>query len=300
MKRIDEVDNHGTAYVHKADGAAAQGGLASHEPKLGDLALDIWRAKIWIIAAALGALLAAFVFVQICVPHYKGTILLSPAAPMTGAETSSMLANDDLFALRFLMQRLGPGQGSDFQRFENIYAGPSVAEILLSDENILQGLSRDRSFIFSSPETRWSAEKLSAYLNKRLRLEPVGTSNARRLVYYHPDGAFAKYMLSAIHHIADGLIRRDIREDSRARVDYLRGAIAQTNNPEHRRTLTTLLMEQERLLMLVSIDQPYAASVIEPAAIGVEPEWPNAPLIYSAAALVFAFFGFLAYGVWRR
>ena len=219
---------------------------------------------------------------------------------MTGAETSSMLANDDLFALRFLMQRLGPGQGSDFQRFENIYAGPSVAEILLSDPKILRGLSADKAFVFAEPEQRWSAEKLSEYLKKRTRLEPVGTSNARRMVYYHPDGAFAKYLLTAIHHIADGLIRRDIRADSRARVEYLRSAIAETGNPEHRRTLTTLLMEQERLLMLVSIDQPYAASVVEPAAIGVKADWPDKALVYLAFALVFAFLGFLAYGVRRR
>lgn len=190
---------------------------AMQEPRLGDLLNDLWRAKIWIaIGTALG-LLAAFVFIQISVPHYKATILLAPAAPMTGAETSSMLANDDLFALRFLMQRLGPGQGSDFQRFENIYAGPSVAEILLSDPKILRGLRADKAFIFSEAEQDWSAEKLSEYLKKRTKLEPVGTSNARRMVYYHPDGAFAKYLLSAIHHIADGLIRRDIRADSRAR-----------------------------------------------------------------------------------
>lgn len=267
------------------------------EPRISDLFHDLWRAKLWIgIAAALG-LLGAFVFIKISVPHYKAEILLAPAAPMTGAETSSMLANDDLFALRFLMQRLGPGQGSDFQRFENIYAGPSVTKILLSDEKIVRGLRADKAFVFSGPEQDWSAEKLAEYLKKRTKLEPVGTSNARRMVYYHPDGAFAKYMLSAIHHIADSLIRRDIRADSRARVEYLRNAIAETGNPEHRRTLTTLLMEQERLLMLVSIDQPYAASVVEPAAIGVKPDWPDAALVYLSFVLVFSFLGFFAHGV---
>jgi hypothetical protein len=279
---------------------AGANNIHAPEPRLGDLLADLWHAKVWMLAGAALGLLAAFVFIQISVPHYKAAIMLAPAAPMTGAETSSMLANDDLFALRFMMQRLGPGQGSDFQRFENIYAGPSVADILLSDEKIMRGLRADTAFVFSEAEQDWSAEKLSEYLKKRTTMEPVGTSNARRMVYYHPDGAFAKYMLSAIHHIADGLIRRDIRADSKARVEYLRSAIAETGNPEHRRTLTTLLMEQERLLMLVSIDQPYAASVVEPAAIGVKPDWPDRALVYLVAALVFAFSGFLAYGVRRR
>jgi len=273
---------------------------AEYEPRLGDLLTDVWRAKFWIVAGAALGLLAASLFILVSVPHYKAAVLLAPAAPMTGAETSSMLANDDLFALRFLMQRLGPGQGSDFQRFENIYAGPSVAEILLSDEKIMRGLRADHAFVFAEPEQQWSAEKLSEYLKKRTKMEPVGTSNARRMVYYHPDGAFAKYMITAIHHIADGLIRRDIRADSRARVEYLRSAIAETSNPEHRRTLTTLLMEQERLLMLVSIDQPYAASVVEPAALGVKADWPDKVLVYLAFALVFAFLGFIINGVSRR
>ena len=280
--------------------SVAGGNTAKYEPRLGDLLTDIWRAKFWTVAGAALGILAAFFFIQMSVPHYKAAILLAPAAPMTGAETSSMLANDDLFALRFLMQRLGPGQGSDFQRFENIYAGPSVAEILLSDEKIMRGLRADHAFVFSEAEQEWSAEKLSEYLKERTKLEPVGTSNARRMVYYHPDGAFAKYMLTAIHHIADGLIRRDIRADSRARVEYLRSAIAETSNPEHRRTLTTLLMEQERLLMLVSIDQPYAASVVEPAAIGVKADWPDKMLVYLAFTLVFSFMGFVIYGVRRR
>jgi len=294
MNNVDETENHGSASLLQNQSHLKR------EPTLSDLLGDLWQAKFWVLGAALIGMFSAFLFIQLSVPQYKASIILSPAAPMTGAETSSMLANDDLFALRFLVQRLGPGQGSDFQRFENIYTGPSVAAILLSDQKILQGLRSDKSYVFAAPEQNWSPEKLSAYLKKRTRLEPVGTSNARRMVYFHQDGAFAKYMLSAIHHIADGLIRRDIREDSRARVDYLRSAIADTSNPEHRRTLTTLLMEQERLLMLVSIDQPYAASVVEPAAIGVKPEWPDTKLVYLAAALVCALLGFLAHGVWRR
>lgn len=279
---------------------AGAGDLAHDAARLSDLLHDVWRAKIWIALALVAGVLAALCFMTAAVPQYKGRIVLSPAAPMTGAETSSMLANDDLFALRFLMQRLGPGQGSDFQRFETIFNGPSVAGILLKDPKILQGLQADHAFYFQAPEPDWTAEKLSEYMQKRVRMAPVGTGNARALVYYHPDAAFAKYLLSAVHHIADGLIRRDIREDSRARVDYLRRAIDETGNMEHRRSLTTLLMEQERLLMLVSIDQPYAASVVEPAATGVKPAWPDSKLVYLAFVLVFSFIGFVAHGVFRR
>lgn len=272
---------------------------ASHNMTFGALFADIRRARLYILTGLACGLLCAAGFMALAIPHYKASIILSPAAPMTGAESSSMLANDNLFALRFLVQRLGSGQGSDFQRFENIYTGPSVAAILLKDRKIESGLKADQSFSFLTPEQSWNAEKLSEYLGKRLRLEPMGVTSARRLTYHHADPEFARYLVSAVHHIADGLIRHTIREDSKARVDYLNKASSETTNPEHRRALTTLLMEQERLLMLVSIDQPYAASVIEPASSGVKPQWPDKKLTFAGFALIFAFLGYLVYGARR-
>jgi hypothetical protein len=259
-----------------------------------DLLCELRANSVRIVIGAVIGLGLAFAFLSVSVSYYRAEIIIAPAAPLTGAESSSMLANEDLFALRFLVQRLGAGTGSDFQRFENIFSGVSVAAILLGDPKIQDGLARDKSFVFEDHTAKdWSAEKLSDYLKRRVILEPVGLTNAKRMVYLHSDQDFAKYLLGALHHIADSLIRRTIREESRARVEYLSNAMAQTNNPEHRRALTTLLMEQERLLMLVSIDQPYAASVIEPPSVNLKPRWPDAALVYLVLGFVFGLMGFL-------
>lgn len=239
------------------------------------------------------------ILLALAIPHYKSTMIIAPASPMTGAESSSLLANDNLFALRYLVQRIGAGGGSDFQRFENVYTGPSVARILLKDPRIEQGLNADKTFTFSKGEGSWNAEKLSEYLKDRVKLASVGTTASKKLVYKHPDKEFGEYFLSGLHRISDNLIRQNIRTDAKARVEYLREAVQSLNNPDHRRTLTTLLMEQERLLMLVSIDQPYAASVIEPASSTVKPDWPNFYLVY----IGFIFLGMMAgffIGIFRR
>jgi hypothetical protein len=219
---------------------------------------------------------------------------------MTGAESSSLLANDNLFAIRYIAQRIGGGgSGSDFQRFENMVFGPSVAQILLQDKKITSGLKTDRSFTFSEVHENWSAELLSEYLKDRIKLKPVGVTTARKMEYLHSDAAFSEYLLTGLHHVADSLIRRDIRQDAQARVDYLSKAIQETGNPEHRRALTTLLMEQERLLMLVSIDQPYAASVIEPASSSVKPAWPDLYLLYLGLPFICLCLGFIIHGMRR-
>lgn len=271
------------------------------EPTVSDLISDVFKAKLYIILGGLLGAALAFGFIALSIPHYKTQMILAPASPMTGAESSSMLANDNLFALRYLAQRIGAGgAGGDFQRFENIYGGPSVAEILLKDARVQQGLAKDYAFTFSEPEQDWSAEELSEYIQKRVKLEPVGTSAAKKLVYFHQDKDFAEYFISGLHRIADNLIRHNIRGDAKARVDYLSDAINTTTNAEHRRALTTLLMEQERLLMLVSIDQPYAANVIEPASSSAKPEWPNLYFVYFGFILIGMIAGFLIYGLKRR
>lgn len=252
----------------------------------------LWRAKFFILICAVAGLFAALFFINISTPYYKAQMIISPANPMNGAEVSSLLADDNLFALRYMMQRVGVSNSSDFLRFENTVRGPSVATELLKRDEILRGLAYDQSFHFSHPEQDWSPAKLAEYISKRVRLEPVGATSLRRMVYFHPDVKFAAHFLSVLHTVTDAMIRRNIREEAEKRVQYLKNAIVTTNNPEHRRALTTLLLEQERLRMLVSIEQPYAAAVIEPPSASFKPEWPDQPLIILAFVFGGAILGF--------
>lgn len=262
---------------------------------LGDLFAGLWRGKFWVASGVLVGCVLAALFCFTATPHYRAHMIISPANPMNGAEVSSLLAEDNLFALRYLVQRVGVANSSDFMRFENKYAEATVAGQLLEDPNIMRGLDFDRSFTFSKPQEDWSAEKLAAYIHDRVRLEPVGATPLRRMVYDHPNESFAVYFLQAVHAETDELIRENIRTDAEERVRYLQGAIKSTQNPEHRRALTTLLLEQERLRMLVSIEQPYAASIIEQAASSFKPVWPNAALVFPAFVFAFSLLGFAAF-----
>lgn len=266
-------------------------------PTLKDLLRDIFSARGFIMVFALAGAVAAGLFVYMATPYYRAQMIVSPANPMNGAEVSSLLADDNLFALRYLVQRVGVANSSDFMRFENVYDGQSVATALLKDERITEGLSQDRMFPFSRSETQWNAAKLAEYIDERVRLEPVGATPMRRLAYYHPDPTFAVYFIQAIHTVSDTLIRRDIHTNAAQRVQYLQDAVGKTNNPEHRRALTTLLLEQERLRMLVSIEQSYAASVIEPAASSYKPRWPDKALVFAALVFAGALAGFVIWSI---
>lgn len=216
---------------------------------------------------------------------------------MNGAEVSSLLASDDLFALRYMVQRVGVMNASDFTRFENVYSGVSVAAELLQDPRVQNGLTQDRPFAFSAAPSLQTAEALSEYIQRRVTAETIGPTLMRRLVYMHPDPAFAAYFLGSLHAVADGMIRQSINQDANERIAYLQGAISHTDHPEHRRALTALLLEQERLRMLVSIDQPYAAAVVEPPSSSSRPLWPPRALVLLCAAFAggLAGFGFFVF-----
>ncbi len=269
------------------------------QPDFRDLLADIWADRKIILMASLAGLLIALSFIALARPQYEGQMLLVPANPMNGAETSSMLADENVYALRYLAQRLGSSAVSDFERFKSTFAGPSVAKKLLNDKAILKGLAVDRAFVFSAPLDQPSPEMLSRYLQKRVKLEPISGSQVSALSYFHENPAFARYMIAAIHAAADHLIRDSVRQDSTARIEYLQKAIFETNNPEHRRALTTLLLEQERLKMLASIEQPYAAAIIEPAATSDKPAWPDFYMVIGGLMMTGAFAGYLVHALRR-
>lgn len=262
-----------------------------------DVMHDFWDAKYYMLISMILMAVVGVLYLSIATPHYRAQMIISPAAPMNNANVSSLMAGSDNFAVRYMMQNMGSINAADFQRFETIYAGRSVALNLMQDQRVIDGISRDHSFAFSKTKTNWSAEKLAEYLGSRVRLDSVGTTPMRRLTYQHQGKDFAVFMLSKIHAQADRLIRRRIQSETQSRIEYLERSIRQTNNPDHRRALTDLLMEQERLLMLVSIESAYAASVIEPPSASVQPRWPSKTLVMLVSVFVGLVLGFVAFNL---
>ena len=260
---------------------------SSCEQTLGELMREIWSGRVFILSGLMIGLALAFVMMSSAVAHFRAEMILAPANPMNMAVVSQ--ANS---AGGVLEQN---SEVMSFTRFEVSFKGVATAALLLRDPEITDGLARDKAFSFSRPEQGWSAEKLAEYIARRVDVDPVGETSLRALRYLHPDKEFAALFLQRLHNITDGLIRHGIRREVNERITYLNKAIAENMNPEHRRALTALLMEQERLKMLVSIDQPYAASIVVPASVSVKARWPDGSLIYSGFAFVGALLGFVVF-----
>lgn len=263
------------------------------EKTLFDVLRDVWRAKLYMSLMAILSVFIAFVFMAFAQDYYMGRMIVAPAMPMvqgTGAGAGIGEGSAQV-------QRSTFDSNAAFLQFEHIYHGVSVASVLLGDQAFMASIKMDRPFEFSGVEDEWTAEMLSEYLKHHVILAPVSGTPLRSLTYYHPDKAFARDFVGRVHRIADEIIRARILRETSERIEYLNVAMDASQNPDHRRNLARLLMEQERILMTVSLDLPFAARVVEFPYVSAKAKWPDPYVIYSVFLLIGLFLGFVIFGI---
>lgn len=255
---------------------------------LAQLLRHIWQAKLYMLICSVVTLSAAFLFLSLATPKYKASMIVAPADGYALGDYASMIENDRMASMPFWRPKDQEGVSTDFYRFIHTIRGPSVAEILLSDRGVLSGIRRG-----GHAEAIKKKEALAVYLDRRIGIDPLGATPLRRITYSHPDPEFASAMLRKIHLVADQMIRRDRRRQSQSRIDYLKQSLARTNNLDHRKGITNLLMQQEHIQMLANLDEPYAAIVVEPAFSAPKPSWPNHYVTWAIALMMGLFLGYV-------
>lgn len=259
--------------------------IYSHEPTLADLVRDLWAAKWVLLISGVVGMTLAYMFLMLAVPQYKVSLLVGPAERSSSTDIQALMPENSSFVVQYLVNTLGSQDSTDFMRFENILRERTVAEILLQDSKIMAGVMADKEFTIAVPDDLDNSEALSAYLQKAVQIESVGSSPLKRLIYMHPDREFAEYFLTKIRLVADNLIKDDIRQMTEKRATYLRQKLKDVSHPDHQNALTSMLMEQEHIQMILAIDEPFAAKIVEPAYSAPRPYWPR-PALHTAMIIL--------------
>lgn len=260
------------------------------EPTLADLLSNLWAAKFHMVFYAVVFMVIAFLTVLLSTPLFRANMIVAPADGYALGDYASSVSEGEALTIPFWRPREAGGISTDFHRFVYTVKGSAVAAILLKDSAVLSGIARDGSW--SSKANKWTAEELSDYLERKIKVEHLGTTPLRRISYKHPDPVFAAAFLRKIHLVADQLIRRDRRRQSESRIKYLTDTLQKTVNPDHRKGIANLLMQQEHIQMLANLDEPYAAIVVEPAASTPKPVWPAKALLFGVFAMLGAMTGY--------
>lgn len=234
----------------------------------------LYQARYFLLGGLVIGCVVAFFFLVLLKPQYEIWMIIAP--PRQGAESVNFLVED-------VPQVLSPMAGQatshdgEYVRFGQSLRGPAVASVLIKMEGMTSGIN-NKSLLRGGHGELAAAREVAHHLGRSINLEPLSDTESLRLVYHHPDAEFGMRLLRNLVKIDDQLIRLDVRKDVEARIDWLKRELKSTLNPEHRQALTRLLMAEERRRMLLSIETPYAVSVIEDATASPEPVSPKATL----------------------
>ena len=136
-------------------------------------------------------------------------------------------------------------------------------------------------------------EALAERLGERLQIGPVGGSGLQRIGLRHRDRETALRLLSLVHATADQMVRQSSAARADGQITYLRQRLTAVDLVEHRRTLETLLLDQERQRMLIQADLPYAAALLERPFAPTQADWPNPVLVFALATFCGIFCGLM-------
>lgn len=255
--------------------------------------------------------------VKTATPTYEVSALI---ASKTGSSSAGALNSGLLASL------LPQTKNSGFEKFKVLISSPTVLEQLQEDMGILQIVYQSswdeakgdwRPIQESEYDRRWrelvqmpppsppSIEKLSKSLASAIVIENDELfSSFTRITYEHHDPKFATWLVKELVARADTVLKREKRQELDQQLLYLKGRLELVNAQEYRQFLMELISQQDKELMLISSDGPYAIEYVTEFTASEQPKHPNVTRtlgMHAAAGLVLGIgLAFLLDGMRRR
>ncbi|BAI71960.1 hypothetical protein AZL_013220 [Azospirillum sp. B510] len=265
-----------------------------------------WR---WLAAGGVGGLALAVLALWMVTPAYTATMIIGPTARVgsaaMGARVPALSGRDSAGVAE-------PGAGdeslSDFARYLELFGAGPVAERLSRDPDCLSALFSDR---WDAEAGRWrpppglfprlrrallalvgredwvepDGDRVARALRERLVIDMLRSGPMRRITIHHADRATAIDLLGRIALATDSHLRAEAARRSAAQIAHIRQRLGAVTVAEHRQALSDLLLDQERVAMMIGVDLPFAADVIQPPMASALPDWPNPVPVVPLAGL---------------
>ncbi|QQP87715.1 hypothetical protein IGS68_16650 [Skermanella sp. TT6] len=134
------------------------------------------------------------------------------------------------------------------------------------------------------PWTEPDGRTLVRYLQKEVRIQQVGTTPLRRISYRHADPEFARLLLNRLYATTERQLRSMAVRDNGRMIGEISRKIAVTQEVGHVGALRSLLIAHERFAMMMDVDLPLAANLVQPAMAEAVPDTPDPVVVVAIAA----------------
>ena len=295
------------------------------EPAPGD-SIDLFeflrfvrRRLMWILGAALLGVMLALVYLNIATPKYSATLRVS-AASTGGGLGGAMGQLGGIAAMAGLDFAQGSGAAaSPFELYLDKLRSHANAKALARDPDVLRHIFYKE---WNVEQRRWQepdtlvrnldnslrriagqprdyrppdADKLAEYLTDKVGVTAAKPKDPPLTTIYFEDRdpAFAATLLNRMHGFADDAVRRQALRRAVQNSRFLTGRLAMMQNVDQQRSLSEILLDQERQIMMASSSVSFAATPSQPAVTSPEPVRPKVPTTIIAGLLLGALFGLL-------
>ena len=272
----------------------------------------LWHVRWRLLGGVVMGLLIGCAVVLSIRPQYTIKMVVGPISSNGPAGMGTPAAHLRDVEERENALNNGPEALTDYDRYLELLTSPAVAEELIKTvPDVMQTMFPDR---WNAKEKEWylpwravpaeivnrvrggapwhapTAEDLAQRLHIMLQQRVLGATPMRELKLHHRDRGFGISLLYAMHQAADNVLRAEAARRSAAISEYIEKQMPDVNLEEHRQILSEILAAQERIRILVAVDLPYAADIVEPPSAPVQPDTPQPWPIIVLGGLV----GFLA------
>lgn len=285
-----------------------------YEPSLAGLLRSLLRGW-WIIAAATAiSIVAAVALIKTLEPKYEATMILSPASQYDRQGLASSTSRLSSLAAITGIRMPADEFVSNFSRCLEIMTSVKLANQLIDKYDLAKELfasqwdaeegkwvppsgllTSAKSVVrryFGLPE--WSppdGRTIADYLKTVVKVSPINDTGLRKVTFTHSDPELAVQIFEWMHREADTMIRNDTLERSTTYIAYIKSKLQTETFAEHRDSLISLLAQQERTMMMLTVDLPFCARIEDGPFVSEKPVSPRPILILSLAGSGGGFLG---------
>jgi hypothetical protein len=158
-----------------------------------------------------------------------------------------------------------------------------------------RSISRALGFVPWEPPT---SGDIAEYLTKNIKVGTDKRTLITRIEFSNRDPDFAKSLLLTVHQQAEALLREQAQRHTRVMIVHIVHELATVTVTEQREALIQLLSQQEKLLMMIGDNLPYAAVVVDPPSMDTS-KGKTRPLLTIFFALIAATIASAAWVGWE-
>ena len=129
-------------------------------------------------------------------------------------------------------------------------------------------------------------QAIAEFLRRNLGQEQDRDSPITTLSLDAADPEVARQTLAYLHQYSDDQIKQAIYQQTQSKLEYLQRRLQSVTVNDYRQTLIGLILDQEKILMLIQPNLPFAAEALERPEVLTQPSSPKKGRILAVAVLL--------------